>query len=208
MQKLLQSSWANNCLCLWMMESQLSGTLLSPYVDTNSLSQHGTYVMRHSLLNYFACHSESVYRSVWAACRIIFACCVDTWLLNHVLAAVSLVHSNRQVIPSQTPKSEMAWHRAITASPITMQMQSECFAALPITMQLQWECIAVLSTGWASLTTDLATTARHSCGLWDIKPPGKMQQQGPSSATFWMEVERGLSLLCPWCHHKLSKQHT
>ncbi len=45
--------------------------------------------------------------------------------------------------------------------------------------------------------TDLATTARHSCGLWDIKPLGKMQQQEPSTVTFWMEVKRGLFLLCP-----------
>ena len=58
---------------------------------THSFNQHGTYVMRHSLLFHFVCHSMSVYRSVWAACCIIFACCVDTCLLYHMLAAARAI---------------------------------------------------------------------------------------------------------------------
>lgn len=110
---------------------------------------------------------------------------------------ISFVHSDRQGIPPQAANCQKALHRGITASPITIQpitMQSECCTTHHATAMGLFCCA---STGWAGLTTDLATTARHSCGLWDIKPPGKMQQQGPSSVTFWMEVKRDLSLLCP-----------
>ncbi len=121
----------------------------APYspCGNKSLSQHGTYLfMQHCRAFYFVCRSVSVYRSVWAAWQIIFAGCVDICLLNHMLAAgvkSCIVHSNRQGIPPQASKSQRALHRGTTASPITMQMQSERFAAVPITMQLQWDCIAV-----------------------------------------------------------------
>ncbi len=111
---------------------------------THSFNQHGTYVMRHSLLFHFVCHSMSVYRSVWAACCIIFACCVDTCLLYHMLAAARAISAlctvTGQSFSSQASKPQKALHRVITASPITMQsitMRSQCFAAVPITMQLQ-----------------------------------------------------------------------
>ena len=56
---------------------------------TKSLHQHGTYqFLQHCCAFYLICHSVSVYRSVWAACCIIFAGCVDICLLRQMLAAV------------------------------------------------------------------------------------------------------------------------
>ena len=141
-------------------------------------------------------------------------------LCGHMLAVshagcstsnISLVHSNRQVIFFTSIKTSegiaqghhcLTHHHAIHHHAVTML----CCCTNHHATAIRSYCCA--STGWAGLTTDLATTARHSCGLWGIKPPGKMEQQGPSTVTFWMEVKRGLSLLCPWCHHELRKQHT
>ncbi len=156
MQKLLQSSWASTCLCLWTMESQLSGTLLTPHVV------------------YFVCHSVSVYRSVWAACCVVSASCVNACQItcwNKIMYCAQARHASTSTKISEGIAQGhhcLIHHHATHHHAVRMLCCCTNYHASAMGLY----CCA--STGWAGLMTDLATTARHSCGLWAIKPPGKM----------------------------------